>query len=96
MERHQREWKKCLNSDSNRDPPRHRFAEQIEITRTTPTHHPQERRLDDGLPAHAIQSTRESSEDVTRTLDAPPSKVRSDIFPNPQRATSQMVPSVYI
>ena len=21
MERHQREWKKCLNSDSNRDPP---------------------------------------------------------------------------
>ena len=21
LERHQREWKKCLNSDSNRDPP---------------------------------------------------------------------------
>ena len=30
--------------------------------------------------AHAFRSTRESSEDVTRTLDAPPSKVRSDIF----------------
>ena len=42
------------------------------------------RRLDDGLPAHAIRSTRESSEDVTRTLDAPPSKVRSDIFPTPK------------
>ena len=27
------------------------------------------RRLDDGLPAHAIRSTQESSEDVTRTLD---------------------------
>ena len=40
------------------------------------------RRLDDGLPAHAIRSTRESSEDVTRTLDAPHSKVRSDIFPH--------------
>ena len=31
-----------------------------------------------------IPSTRESSEDVTRTLDAPPSKVRSDIFPAPE------------
>ena len=41
----------------------------------TPTHHPIKRRLDDGLPAHAIRSTRESLEDVTRTLDAPPSKV---------------------
>ena len=40
------------------------------------------RQLDDGLPAHAIRSTRESSEDVTRTLDAPPSKARSDIFPH--------------
>ena len=40
------------------------------------------RRLDDGFPAHAFRSTRESSEDVTRTLDAPPSKVRSDIFPH--------------
>ena len=47
----------------------------------TPSHRPQKRRLDDGLQAHAIQPTRESSEDVTRTLDAPPSKVRSDIFP---------------
>ena len=40
------------------------------------------RRLDDGLPAHANRSTRESSEDVTRTLDAPPYKVRSDFFPH--------------
>ena len=40
------------------------------------------RQLDDGLPARANRSTRESSEDVTRTLDAPPSKVRSDIFPH--------------
>ena len=40
------------------------------------------RSLDDGLQAHAFQSTWESSEDVTRTLDAPPSKVRSDIFPH--------------
>ena len=40
------------------------------------------RLLDDGLQAHAIRSTQESSEDVTRTLDAPPSKVRSDIFPH--------------
>ena len=48
----------------------------------TPLHHPQIRRLNDGLPAHANRSTRESSEDVTRTLDAPPSKVRSDIFPH--------------
>ena len=38
--------------------------------------------LDDGLHAHAFRSTRESSEDVTRTLDAPPSKVRSDFFPH--------------
>ena len=38
--------------------------------------------LDDGLQAHAIRSTQESSEDVTRTLDAPPAKVRSDIFPH--------------
>ena len=45
--------------------------------------------LNDGLPAHAIQSTRESSEDVTRTLDAPPSKVHSDIFPRSRRASSQ-------
>ena len=58
----------------------------------TPLHHPQKRRLNDGLQAHAIRSTRESSEDVTRTLDAPPSKVRADIFfPTPQRATSQTV-----
>ena len=47
----------------------------------TPTHNSQKKRLDDGLPAHANRSTRESSEDVTHTLDAPPSKVRSDIFP---------------
>ena len=59
----------------------------------TPSHRPQKRRLDDGLQAHAIRPTRESSEDVTRTLDAPPSKVRSDIFPTPQRATSQTVES---
>ena len=39
-------------------------------------------RLDDGLPAHALRSTQESSEDVTRTFDAPPSKVLSDIFPH--------------
>ena len=38
------------------------------------------RQLDDGLPAHTIRSTRESSEDVIRPLDAPLSKVRSDIF----------------
>ena len=44
--------------------------------------------LDDGLPAHAFQSTRESSEDVTRTLDAPHSKVSSD-FPRSRRASSQ-------
>ena len=41
------------------------------------------RRFDDGFPAHAIRSKRESSEDVTHTLDAPPSMVRSDIFPTP-------------
>ena len=35
----------------------------------TSPHRPQKRRLDDELPAHAIRSTRESSEDVTRTLD---------------------------
>ena len=55
----------------------------------TPLHHPHKRRLNDGLLAHAIRSTRESSEDVTRTLDAPPSKVRSDIFPRFRRASSQ-------
>ena len=49
--------------------------------------------LNDGLQAHAIQSTRKSSEDVTRTLEAPPSKVRCDIFPTPQRATRQTVES---
>ena len=55
------------------------------------THYPsrhctilKKRRLNDGLPAHANRSTRESSEDFTRTLDAPPSKVRSDIFPAPK------------
>ena len=47
--------------------------------------------LNDGLPAHAIRSTWESSEDVTRTLDAPPSKVRSDIFSRSRRASSQML-----
>ena len=47
--------------------------------------------LNDGLPAHAIRSTRQSSEDVTRTLDALPSKVRSDIFPRSRRASSQML-----
>ena len=36
--------------------------------------------LNNGLPAHAIRSTRESSEEVTRTLDAPPSKVGCDNF----------------
>ena len=40
------------------------------------------RRLGDGLPAHAIQSRRQSSKVLTRTLDPPPSKVRSDIFPH--------------
>ena len=52
-------------------------------------HHPsrrctilKKRWLNDGLQAHVVRSTRESSEDVTRTLDAPPSKVRSDIFPH--------------
>ena len=47
------------------------------------------RRLNDGLPAHANRSTRESSADVTSTLDAPTSKVRSDIFPRSRRASSQ-------
>ena len=45
--------------------------------------------LNDGLQAHLIRPTRESSEDVTRILDAPPSKVRSDIFPRSRRASSQ-------
>ena len=65
------------------------------------THYPschctilKKRWLNDGLPAHAVRCTRESSEDVTRTLDAPPSKVHSDISsPTPQRATSQTVES---
>ena len=38
--------------------------------------------LGDGLLARAIRSTRDSSEDVLRTLDTPPSKVRSDVFPD--------------
>ena len=42
----------------------------------TPPHHLQKKRqVDDRLPAHAIQSTRESSEDVTRTLE----NVRADL-----------------
>ena len=45
--------------------------------------------LNDGLTAHAIRPTRESFEDVTHTPDAPPSKVRSDIFPRSRRASSQ-------
>ena len=73
----------------------------IRLADQNQAHHPsrhctilKKRWLNDGFPAHAILSTRESSGDVTRTLDAPPSKVRSDIFfPTPQRATSQMVES---
>ena len=55
---------KCTCRDSNLW---HRFAWRIEITCTI--HHTfapssKKRRLDDGLPAHMIPSTRESSEDV--------------------------------
>ena len=64
-------------------------AAPIHLADQNPAHYPSRHRtvlknrwLDDGLQAHAIQSSRESSEDVTRTLDAPPSKVRSDIFPH--------------
>ena len=38
--------------------------------------------LDDGLQAHAFRSTQESSKNVARSLDAPLSKVRFDIFPH--------------
>ena len=70
----------------------------IRLADQNPAHSPsrhctilKKRRLNDRLPAHMNQSTRESSEDVTRTLDAPPSKVRSDIllFPRSRRASSQ-------
>ena len=40
------------------------------------------RRLNDGLSTHVIWSTRESSDDVTRTIDTHPSKVHSDNFPH--------------
>ena len=50
---------------------------------------PKKRWFSDGLQAHAIWSTPESSEDVTRTLDAHPSKVHSDIFPHSWRTSSQ-------
>ena len=52
-----------------------------------PSHHSiilKKRWLDDGLPAHANRSKRDPSEDVTRTLDVPPCKVRSDISPHPK------------
>ena len=79
---------KCAGRDLNL---RHRFAQQMEITRTihyavAPSS--KKRRLNDGLRAHAIRSTRESSGDVTRTLDARPSKVRSDSFPAPEEQSS--------
>ena len=74
------------------DSPRKSKSNALPIT---PTHRTQKRPLDDGLQAHAIRPTRESLEDVTRTLDAPPSKGRSEDFfffsPSPQRATSQTV-----
>ena len=80
--------------------PRLKPAAPIRLADRNHAHYPsrrrtvlKKRRLDDGLQEHAIRTTRESSEDVTRTLDAPPSKVRSDIFPTPQRATSQTVGS---
>ena len=37
MERHQREWKKCLNPDSNRDPPAYRAdCSAVELLRPRP------------------------------------------------------------
>ena len=76
--------------------PRLEPAAPIRLADQNHTHYPSRHRailnkrwLDDGLQARAIRSTRESSEDVTRTLDAPPSKVRSDIFPRSRRASSQ-------
>ena len=58
---------KCTCQDSNL---RHRFAWQIEITRTF--HHAaapssKKRWLNDGLPVHMIPSTQESLEDVIYT-----------------------------
>ena len=50
-----------------------------------PSHHCtifKKRWLSNGLPARMIQCAQEWSEDVTRTLDAPPSKMRSDISPH--------------
>ena len=76
--------------------PRLEPAAPIRIADRNHTHYPSRRLtilnkrwLDDGLQARAIQSTRESSENVPRTLDASPSKVRSDIFPRSRRASSQ-------
>ena len=41
MERHEREWKKCLNSDSNRDPPAYAaYCSAAELLRLGPTHEP--------------------------------------------------------
>ena len=69
--------------------PRLEPAAPIRLADRNNAHYPSRRRtilkkrwLDDGLQTHAFRSTWESSEDVTRTLDAPPSKVRSDIFPH--------------
>ena len=37
MERHQREWKKCLNPDSNRDPPAYAAdCSTVELLRPQP------------------------------------------------------------
>ena len=37
MERHQREWKKCLNSDTNRDPPAYAAdCSAVELLRPRP------------------------------------------------------------
>ena len=43
MERHQREWKKCLNSDSNRDPPAYAAdCSAVELLRLNRTHEPED------------------------------------------------------
>ena len=43
MERHQREWKKCLNSDSKGDPPAYAADySAVELLRLGPTHEPED------------------------------------------------------
>ena len=43
MERHQREWKKCLNPDWNQDPPAYAAdCSIVEPLRLRPTHEPED------------------------------------------------------